>query len=255
MESVSYDAASFTASVRVRGAAVGTALEAGRYRLIACGSTSIVDATVGNPLDGDGNGTGGDDYNLDFEVLATNSLKNPNFDSGLGSWTLVPAAGGVVTFSADDGHGWATSGSARATFSAADFFVGVTQCVTVTELTTYQLQARVFVETTSATDPVLYGQAQFFGAANCSNPMPGDLQFSSTTDGDSGPAWIELSGAVSAPEDALSARISFYAERTTGTAFEAWFDHLRLNLGGVIYAGGFESGDFSGWSDAVGDLP
>ncbi len=255
VESVSYDAASFTASVRVRGAAVGTALDAGRYRLIACGSTSIVDATVGNPLDGDGNGTGGDDYNLDFEVLATNSLKNPNFDSGLGSWTLVPAAGGVVTFSANDGHGWATSGSARATFSAADFFVGVTQCVTVTELTSYQLQARVFVETTSATDPVLYGQAQFFGAANCSNPMPGNLQFSSTTDGDSGPAWIELSGAVSAPEDALSARISFYAERTTGTAFEAWFDHLRLNLGGVIYAGGFESGDFGGWSDAVGDLP
>ena len=33
---------------------MGSALEAGEYRLLVCGSTSIVDATVGNPLDGNG---------------------------------------------------------------------------------------------------------------------------------------------------------------------------------------------------------
>lgn len=255
VESVTYDAASFVAAVRVRGPVVGTALPAGKYRLIACGSTSIVDATVGNPLDGNGDGIGGDDFTLDFEVTATNLLKNPNFDSGVGAWTLVPPAGGIVSFSTADLDGWATSGSAHAVYSAADFFVGVTQCVEVAELAEYQLAGRVFVDTASATDPVLYGQAQFFGATNCSNPMPGPLQFTSSTDGDSGANWIEVSGLVTAPDDALSARVSFYAERTTTTTFDAWFDHLRLNSVSLVFDDGFESGSFSGWDAAVGVAP
>ena len=255
VEAVSYDAVAFTASVHVRGAVAGTSLAASKYRLIACGSTSIVDATVGNPLDGNGDGTGGDDYHLDFEVVATNLLKNPNFDSGLGSWTLVPPAGGVVSFATDDSDGWEVSGSAHAFYSAADFFVGVTQCVAVTELISYELAGRVRVATVSATDPIAYGQAQFFGAANCSNPLPGGLQFTSNVDGTSGGAWLSVSGGVAAPDDALSARISFYAERSTGTTFDAWFDHLRLNEGGLIFAGGFETGDITGWSESVGYVP
>jgi hypothetical protein len=43
------------------------ALPAAAYRLLVCGSTSIKD-WAGNPLDGDGNGTGGDDFALDFTV-------------------------------------------------------------------------------------------------------------------------------------------------------------------------------------------
>ncbi len=253
VESVTYDAPSFTAAVRVRGATVGSALEAGEYRLLVCGSTSIVDATVGNPLDGNGDGIGGDDHVLDFEVTATNLLKNPNLDANLGSWTLVPPAGGVVGFSTEDSDAWASSGSAHAAYSAADFFVGVTQCVSVTELTSYQLAASVRVATASATDPILYGQAQFFGAPNCSNPMPGDLQFSSSIDGNS--AWAEVSGAVDAPDDALSARVSFYAERSTSVPFEAWFDHLRLSVGGIVFASGFELGDITDWDDSAGFVP
>lgn len=255
VESVAYDAASFTAIVRVRGAAAGTALDAGKYRLLVCGSTSIVDATVGNPLDGDGNGVGGDDFVRDFEVTATNLLRNPNFDAGLGSWTLVPASGGIVTFSADDSDGWPSSGSAAATFSPADFFVGVTQCVAVTELTNYSLLGTVRVDSGSGTDPALFGQAQFFGALNCSNPLPGDLQFSSAVVGDSAGAWLEVSGTVSAPDDALSARVSFYAERESGANFDAGFDHLRLNVGGAIFVSGFESGDLTGWDAWVGFVP
>ena len=45
------------------------ALPVGTYRLLVCGTTSIVD-WAGNVLDGDGNGTGGDDFVRNFEITA-----------------------------------------------------------------------------------------------------------------------------------------------------------------------------------------
>jgi hypothetical protein len=45
----------------------GFPLPAGLYRLLVCGTTSIVDWS-GNVLDGDGNGTGGDDFVRNFEI-------------------------------------------------------------------------------------------------------------------------------------------------------------------------------------------
>jgi hypothetical protein len=47
----------------------GVALPIGRYRLLVCGTTSIFD-WAGNILDGDGDGTGGDDFVRNFEVAA-----------------------------------------------------------------------------------------------------------------------------------------------------------------------------------------
>jgi hypothetical protein len=45
----------------------GAGLLPGRYRLLVCGTTSIRD-WAGNALDGDGNGTGGDDFRRNFTV-------------------------------------------------------------------------------------------------------------------------------------------------------------------------------------------
>ncbi len=45
----------------------GLELPVGVYRLLVCGTTSIVD-WAGNVLDGDGNGTGGDDFVRNFEI-------------------------------------------------------------------------------------------------------------------------------------------------------------------------------------------
>jgi hypothetical protein len=47
----------------------GLELPAGSYRLLVCGTTSIVD-WAGNVLDGDGNGTGGDDFVRNFSVAS-----------------------------------------------------------------------------------------------------------------------------------------------------------------------------------------
>ena len=47
----------------------GVDLPAGAYRLLVCGTTSIVD-WAGHVLDGNGNGTGGDDFVRNFEIAA-----------------------------------------------------------------------------------------------------------------------------------------------------------------------------------------
>ena len=47
----------------------GVNLPAGAYRLLVCGTTSIID-WAGHVLDGDGNGTGGDDFVRNFEIAA-----------------------------------------------------------------------------------------------------------------------------------------------------------------------------------------
>jgi hypothetical protein len=47
----------------------GVALPIGVYRLLVCGTTSLVD-WASNPLDGDGDGTGADDFVRNFEITA-----------------------------------------------------------------------------------------------------------------------------------------------------------------------------------------
>lgn len=51
----------------------GTRLSPGRYHLLVCGSTSIKDL-AGNSLDGDGNGSGGDDFSRAYTVSGSANL-------------------------------------------------------------------------------------------------------------------------------------------------------------------------------------
>ena len=57
-------------------------LPAGVYRMVVCSVPGLTDL-AGNVLDGNGDGVGGDEFQLDFEVDATNLLLNPNFDIAL----------------------------------------------------------------------------------------------------------------------------------------------------------------------------
>ena len=65
IDSVGYSAASRTATINLNG---GVPLDTGSYQFTVRGTPSIQD-NQGNPLDGNGDGTGGDDYTLDFRVL------------------------------------------------------------------------------------------------------------------------------------------------------------------------------------------
>ncbi len=109
IDTASYDSPTRTAMLAVNG---GVALGEGIYRLYVCGSAAIIDL-VGLPLDGDGNGTGGDDFVRNFQVDTTtpsNPVLTPNLPPG--AWTN--ANGLVVTWSgASDGG----SGSGLAGYS------------------------------------------------------------------------------------------------------------------------------------------
>ncbi len=86
VDSVVYDAPTRTATLAVNG---GLVLGEERYRLYVCGSAAIIDL-VGLPLDGDGDGSGGDDFVRNFQVDTTtpsNPLLTPNLPPGV--WTNV----------------------------------------------------------------------------------------------------------------------------------------------------------------------
>ncbi|HPA79758.1 MAG TPA: Ig-like domain-containing protein, partial [Thermoanaerobaculales bacterium] len=66
VDAVSYISGSeLTATLDING---GLDLPIGSYRLLVCGTTSIHD-WAGNPLDGNGNGAGGDDFARNFSII------------------------------------------------------------------------------------------------------------------------------------------------------------------------------------------
>jgi hypothetical protein len=69
------------------------------YRLLVCGTTSIRD-WAGNPLDGDANGVGGDDFVLDFTVEANQAPVADDQSVTTDEDTAKP-----ITLTASDGNG------------------------------------------------------------------------------------------------------------------------------------------------------
>lgn len=97
----------------------------GPYRLLVCGSLSD---RGDNPLDGDGDGTGGDDAIVGYRVDAGNLVRNGHFDCGLDGWTAVAPSPEDWTLG-EDASGSSISRSARIDNSAAWPSVGAGQCV------------------------------------------------------------------------------------------------------------------------------
>ncbi len=64
IDSVTYDDLTFEATLNLNG---GIELTPDSYSFAVCGSTTIVDL-AGNPLDGNGDGVGGDDFVRDFRI-------------------------------------------------------------------------------------------------------------------------------------------------------------------------------------------
>ncbi|MEZ5312236.1 MAG: beta-propeller fold lactonase family protein [Thermoanaerobaculia bacterium] len=225
------------------------ALPAANYRLQICGSTSIVDLFA-NPIDGDGNGTGGDDYKLDFFVLSTNLLQNPNFDSSISGWIPTPATPGVVRFEPADADGWSISGSVIMELTGSNPAYGVSRCVTVDEDFDYVLGGRVRIGSASVTEPEAFAEAQYYASTNCTVTPLGTEQFGGTIAGDTAAAWLDLPEAVQVPPPgARSAFVSFVVLPGTVGDFDATFDRLYFQptVEAVVFTDSFESGDFSQW--------
>ena len=246
---VDYLAASRTAIAKYDSA---VSLPASAYRLLVCGSTSILDL-AGNPLDGDANGTGGDDRLVPFEVMASDLLLNPNFDSAISSWTTLPATPGVVRFDADDSDGWAVSGSVLMELVAGTQTYGLSQCVQVEDTSDYILGGRVRTASPSATAPTAFGQVQYFSSTNCTTGVLGSEVLGGVVAGDTADAWVALPESPHTPPvDARSAYVSFLSVAGAAPSFATSFDTLSFRVEvGALFANGFESGDTTLWSATI----
>jgi hypothetical protein len=269
VDQVVFDLPSNTARLGFIG---GDQLLQGKHRLLVCGSTSIVDLG-GQPLDGDGDGTGGDDFALDFTVKVDNLVVNPNFDDDLWGWTTSSPS--EINHDTDDAGAAPTSGSAAITnLTGAGHTMSLTQCVPVTRAQAYVVNGRVRMDSgapTTGAKVVFYNGASCGGSALATTSIPavpgmpyglfcdgfesGDTSAWGLAGGGGGCGGVgdfeQLSGMVVAPFGAVSAEVSFVLDAGTSPDFTAELDDLQFYQ--ELFRDGFESGDTSAWSGTVGN--
>ncbi len=237
--------------VSTRTATLATGLlPSSQVRVMVCGSTSIRDL-AGNPLDGTGDGAGGDDFVLTFRSDPGNRFANGHFDcaaTGLGPW--VPSDPAEITYSSDDAGSSSISGSAQVRQLAANTSFRIDQCVVVLPGTGSELRSRWKLETAGF---LSYSRdCEFFTAAGCGAAGSGiGRSIISDLVGDTGGSWVDTLDLVDVPLSAASARCGFVFATPTGLDFSAGLDELYFGNADQIFADGFESGDASRWSSVV----
>ena len=248
VDQATYNADSKISTLMLNG---GVPLPTANYRLFA--RASLQDLGAGNPLDGDGNGTGGDDFLMDFSVLANNLLVNPNFDADLSpGWTEFPVSPDVIQHSPDDAAMTPTSGSAEVTLDALSDFYAVSQCLAVVDSQAYFLGGKTRIGGSAPVDaPFAYGQVQFYFSTNCGIDPLGTEVFSNFVVGDTAGGWMPVDvGPVPPPAGSRSAKVSFVVAKDTASQFLVGFDDTYFYTAAeLLFADGFESGDLNSWSN------
>lgn len=228
----------------------GAPLEPGRYRLFACGvGSSVLQDLAGNPLDGDANGTSGDDFPLTFRADPDNKLANGHFDCDLGDWAMVSTNPAEIVFSTDDQDGLEDSGSAAIENLTASRDFGLGQCVPAEAETAYLLAASVRMAT-SAPGIGFALRCSFYASADCSGTAL-STEDSVTFLGDTSGTWLRLGEDLTSPAAAASVLCSTDFAAPGGANFDARLDHVELSGPSLLFADGFESGDTSAWSATV----
>ncbi|MCP3962133.1 MAG: DUF11 domain-containing protein [bacterium] len=244
IDSVSYDLVNPGAILAVNG---GTPLPEGIYRLLVCGSTTVRDL-IGNPLDGNGNGVGGDDFEQRFRVEHDNTLVNGHFDCELAPWVGASTDPAEIFRGTNDVDGSNVSGSAQIENLTASTDFALAECTEVAPSTDYELVGRVLIDALPGVSVDLTPYCESFAAAQCAAPIlslgasvvPFTLQ-------DTGGAWVTVESPISLPASAASAICGFELEAAGGEDFTAFLDAVRLSVEAILFADGFESGDTSEW--------
>lgn len=249
IDAVTWDAFSNSAALWLDG---GLSLPIGQYRLFGC---SALRDLLSNLLDGNADGTGGDDYVHSFEITSGNFLLNPNFDQDEAEWTPSLAA----DWQSDDADVIPSSGSVLMSNTVGpDTSVSIVQCVDVSAVapdTLFLLGNRVRLAKATAGDPEAGSSIVFFAQPGC---FGGELslQQSPPVLGDTAGEWRrqELLGRV--PAGSISALVSFAASvgLEPDYEFDASFDSLTLTLPApltVVFVDGFESGTTDLWSETL----
>lgn len=235
---ISYQAAQKRAVLRLDG---NTALPAGQYRFVACGSIRDFDD---NLLDGNGDGVTGDDYVLDFEVATSNVLRNPNLDTTAGQWALAATPGtGEIRWSAADADGIVSSGALRAQHpggSASTYTA--TQCVDVSGASGLtSLGAHVLTNQAFGNAPQVSAEAVFFDQAGCAGGQTGQVDTSATVPHGAGQWAVMLQRLPERPAGSISAQVRYTVEADGSAPVDVWLDRLLLRFGAadVIYRNRF----------------
>jgi hypothetical protein len=247
---VAWDGSTRTAAARV---ASEVSLAPGGHRLILCadGLTS----NGGAELDGNGDGTGGDDLLLDFRVLRENLLTNPNFDLTTSGWTDISPPGSTFVHVAIDGEGSAWSGSAQASNAAgAGARLELNRCIELPpeSVDGIILRSLVRMDPTAVDDSRAGAELRFFSDPGCTGAL---LAVRSATPvlADTAGSFIQVVASGVPPVGAVSAEAVLLADAdpVEPSVFTVAFDRVSVATDGAIFEDGFEMGDTAEWSTAV----
>ena len=244
IDSVLYDDGTHTAALQL---ASGASLGEDVYRLLACGSTTIRD-TSGNPLDGNGDGTGGDDFVRTFRVERTNRLVNGQFDCNIDSWTAVSTLPTEIEHDPLDIDAVSVSGSAGITNLSAsnDFALG--QCVDINGGDGCTLNFNMRMDAAPGLLFTVHRTCEFFTAPTCGGDSLGVNSTTSILE-DSGGAWLPHQLNVSPAATTESVLCSLAVRTAAGDDFFAYVDDAMLSCSDqLLFTDGFESGDTTAWS-------
>ncbi|MEO8195215.1 MAG: beta-propeller fold lactonase family protein [Thermoanaerobaculia bacterium] len=249
---VTVDSAAYAngTSVATLGVHGGVPLTDGLFRLFVCGSR--VEDLDGNPLDGNGDGTPGDDFIRHFRVRIVNLVERPHFDftTDLDAWTLT--AGGPADIVNDplDADGFPLSGSARLQNLSGVTTLSMLQCIPVPTTDLFVLAGESRITAAPGSQVQVAAQAQYI-AGTCAVPT-GILSSFPTAPliGDTGGLWRRFARALGqAPVGATAIRVSISAVDVPGAAYDVRLDNLSLVS--TVFSDGFETGDSSRWSATV----
>ena len=230
--------------------ASGHSLAAGDYGVMVCAGVRDL---AGNALDGNGDGTPGDDHARSFRVIRSLELVNPNFDRDLAGWTVEPAGAMTVSHSPDDSDGMPTSGSLSLDGSAGPSEVTyVRQCVDAPSPNEYL--AAAWLRNTSDIAVLVTLQATAYPEVGCGSGPPVQLLDSRHPVEGRRSEWTLIGDGVTAPEGTASVEL-LVAVRPL--SLHGQVDVLldtavfAVELGEVIFVDGFERGDTGFWSATV----
>jgi hypothetical protein len=241
VDSVSYDSASTTAALFVGG---GFALPKGLYRVLVC---PTITSPAGDALDGNGDGSPGDEALRTFEVGRTNLLRNPNFDRDLVSWILVSRTPQEILRVMVDSDGALTSGSAQVmNLTGAGEIYSLAQCVTLTGKGAYGAGGRARINSGRTTAPSFYAAIEYHAGAGCTGAILA-TNLTPAVRGDSAGIWKPLTGVVQSPDTAVSALVMFVLDSGASPDFTALLDAPSFERV-EVFRDGFESGNLSRWS-------
>ena len=241
---VTYDQGTTTAMVDLT-----RALDSSLYRVLACGSTTIVDL-AGVPLDGDGDGAGGDDFARTFRVDRNNLFANGHFDCSIEDWTIDETVPFSVLYSTLDADGSTLSGSAAvslptATGSPESFSLG--QCVPMAAGSLAAMGSAPAGGRRRRGSPSITPWSVSSSPTRRAAARAWGWSEQSAVVSDTAGVWMAVELSATAPSGNVSARCRSTLATSNGSAFDAYMDHVLLE-NRPLFADGFESGTTGSWS-------